>query len=178
MQQQYARAGGVLERLPVPQLIEEALRLHAGSFERQGILIVREYAEVPPILVDRHNLLQILVNLLSNARHALMESETPDKCLRIRIRLGAGGDQLVIEFIDNGVGIAPEHLARLFSQGFTTKKHGHGFGLHISALAATEMHGRLSCSSPGLGLGATFTLVLPVEGPRENQRPSPSLELS
>ncbi|EPX58707.1 hypothetical protein D187_003668 [Cystobacter fuscus DSM 2262] len=178
MQQQYARAGGVLERLPVPQLIEEALRLHAGSIERQGIHLVREYADVPPILVDRHNLLQILVNLLSNARHALMESKISDKRLRIRIRLGGGGDQLVIEFSDNGVGIAPEHLARLFSQGFTTKKHGHGFGLHISALAATEMHGRLSCSSTGLGHGATFTLVLPVEGPRENQRPSHSLELS
>ncbi|WNG44767.1 PAS domain-containing protein [Archangium minus] len=169
MQQQYARAAGVVERLPVPQLIEEALRLHAGSFERKGIHIVREYDPVPPILVDRHNLLQILINLLSNAQHALMESNTPDKRLSIRIRLSTGGDQLIIEFSDNGVGIAPENLARLFSQGFTTKKTGHGFGLHISALAATKMSGRLTCTSAGLGRGATFTLELPLEGPNEQQ---------
>jgi len=171
MQQQHARAAGVVERLPVPQLIEEALRLHAVSFERNGIQIVREYAEVPSILVDRHNLLQILINLLSNARHALMESNTPDKCLRIRIRLNAGGDQLIIDIIDNGVGIPPEHLVRLFSQGFTTKKSGHGFGLHISALAATQMSGRLTCESPGAGEGATFTLTLPVTGPAEDESP-------
>jgi C4-dicarboxylate-specific signal transduction histidine kinase len=176
MQQQHARAAGVVERLPVPQLIEEALRLHAVSFERQGIHIAREYAEVPPILVDRHNLLQILINLLSNARHALMESRTSDKRLRIRIRRSEGGAELIIEIIDNGVGIAPEHLERIFSQGFTTKKHGHGFGLHISALAATDMSGQLSCESAGPGQGATFTLVLPVEGPREKHGPSTAFD--
>ncbi|ATB31015.1 sensor histidine kinase [Melittangium boletus] len=174
MQQQHARAAGVVERLPVPQLIEEALRLHAVSFERHGIRILREYADVPPILVDRHNLLQILINLLSNARHALLESHTPDKCLNIRIRPSAGGDQLIIEFIDNGVGISPEHLARLFSQGFTTKKSGHGFGLHSSALAATRMSGSLTCASAGVAQGATFTLTLPVTGPAEDESPPPA----
>ncbi|QRK13256.1 PAS domain-containing protein [Archangium violaceum] len=171
MQQQHARAAGVVERLPVPQLIEEALRLHAVSFERKGIHIAREYDPVPPILVDRHNLLQILINLLSNAQHALMESNTPDKRLSIRIRLSTGGDRLIIEVSDNGVGIAPDNLARLFTQGFTTKKTGHGFGLHISALAATEMSGRLTCTSAGPGQGATFTLELPLEGPSEKQEP-------
>jgi PAS domain S-box-containing protein len=176
MQQQNARAAGVVERLPVPQLIEEALRLNAASFERKGIHIEREYAEVPPILVDRHKLLQILINLLSNAQHALMESGIPDKRLTIRIRLNAGGDRLVIEVSDNGVGIAPENLVRLFSQGFTTKKTGHGFGLHISALSAEEMSGRLSCTSRGPGQGASFTLELPVEGPSEKRETSASPE--
>ncbi|MBN1210879.1 MAG: ATP-binding protein, partial [Myxococcaceae bacterium] len=72
--------------------------------------------------------------------------------------------QLLIAVTDNGVGIPPENLPRLFSQGFTTKKSGHGFGLHISALAATEMKGRLTCARPGLGEGATFTLELPIAG--------------
>jgi two-component system, LuxR family, sensor kinase FixL len=63
---------------------------------------------------------------------------------------------------DNGVGIAPENLPRLFTQGFTTKRTGHGFGLHISALAAEELHGRLTCDSSGPGQGATFTLELPL----------------
>jgi PAS domain S-box-containing protein len=163
MQQKHARTAGTLEQVTVPQLIDEALRLNAVSFERQGIRIVRDYAEVPSILVDRHKLLQILVNLLSNARHALAETPREDKRVEIRVRLTPEKKRLIMEVVDNGMGIAPENLARMFTQGFTTKKTGHGFGLHISSLAAMEMQGRLSCSSPGRGHGATFTLELPLE---------------
>jgi PAS domain S-box-containing protein len=164
MQQKHARAAGAVEELAVPQLIDEALRLHAVSFERLGIRIECDYADVPPILVDRHKLLQILINLLSNARHALVASSIQDKRLRIRVRRAPEGSRLLIEVADNGEGIAPENLPRMFTQGFTTKKDGHGFGLHISALAAAEMKGQLSCGSPGPGQGATFTLELPLEG--------------
>ncbi len=162
MQQKHARTAATLEQLAVPQLIDEALRLHAVSFERLGITLERDYADVPPLLVDRHKLLQILINLLSNARHALVDSAKQDKRLTIRIRRSDDGQRLLIEVRDNGEGVAPEHLPRLFTQGFTTKKTGHGFGLHISALAASEMQGRLSCTSPGPGQGATFTLELPI----------------
>jgi PAS domain S-box-containing protein len=164
MQQKHARSAGTVEQVAVPQLIDEALRLHAVSFERLAIRIERDYADVPLVFVDRHKLLQILINLLSNARHALVDSGQQDKCLRIHVQLAAGGERLRIDVTDNGVGIAAENLARLFTQGFTTKKTGHGFGLHISALAASEMKGQLTCSSPGPGLGATFTLELPVKG--------------
>jgi PAS domain S-box-containing protein len=164
MQQMHARAAGVVEQVAVPQLFDEALRLIAGSFEKQGIRIERDYAPVPPISVDRHKLLQILINLLSNARHALVDSDKEDKWIRLRIRLAPDGTGTLIEVTDNGVGIAPETLPRLFMQGFTTRKTGHGFGLHISALSAAEMKGRLTCSSPGLGQGATFTLELPTVG--------------
>jgi C4-dicarboxylate-specific signal transduction histidine kinase len=153
-----------VEQVAVPQLIDEALRLHAVSFERLAIRIVRDYADVPLIFVDRHKLLQILINLLSNARHALVDSEQQDKRLSIHVQRSADGEQLLIDVTDNGVGISPENAARLFTQGFTTKKTGHGFGLHISALAAEEMKGRLSCTSPGPEQGATFTLELPVKG--------------
>ncbi|OJT22550.1 hypothetical protein BO221_22540 [Archangium sp. Cb G35] len=163
MQQKHARTAGAVEQVAVPQLIDEALRLHAISFERLAIRIVREYAEVPQIFVDRHKLLQILINLLSNARHALVESGHQDKCLRIHVQPASEAERLRIEVTDNGVGIAAENMARLFTQGFTTKRDGHGFGLHISALAAEEMKGRLTCSSPGAGQGATFTLELPVK---------------
>jgi PAS domain S-box-containing protein len=162
MQQEHARTVGTVERLPVPQLIDEALRLHSHSIERAGIHIERDYAEAPPILVDRHKLLQILVNLLSNARYALLEGGGKDKCLTIRVRCSPDTQRLLIEVADNGSGIAPANLPRIFSQGFTTKKEGHGFGLHISALAATELKGRLSCVSTGPGQGATFTLELPL----------------
>ncbi|MET0401145.1 MAG: ATP-binding protein, partial [Cystobacter sp.] len=143
-------------------LIDDALRLHAVSFHRSGIEIHREYEQVPAILLDRHKLLQILLNLLSNARHALLEGEREDK--RITIRLASlPEDRLRIQVADNGQGISPEHLTRMFTQGFTTKKDGHGFGLHISALAAIEMAGTLSCESGGPGLGATFTIDLPMQ---------------
>ncbi|HYH96283.1 ATP-binding protein, partial [Hyalangium sp.] len=164
MQQRHARTGGAVEELQVPQLIDEALRLHAVSFERLGIAVEREYAAVVPISLDRHKLLQILINLLSNARHALVDSQTQAKRLAIRVRPSSDGARLLIEVADNGMGIAPENLSRIFTQGFTTKKTGHGFGLHISALAATEMKGRLTCASPGPGQGATFTLELPLAG--------------
>ncbi len=163
MQQMHARAAGVVEQVALPQLIDEALRLLAGSFEQLGIRIERDYAPVPPLAVDRHKLLQILINLLSNARHALLDSPREDKRMRLRIRLTPEGTGTRIEVTDNGVGIAPENLPRLFMQGFTTKKTGHGFGLHISALSAAELKGRLTCSSPGLGQGATFILELPLE---------------
>ncbi len=160
MQQAHARTAGLVQQVPVPQLIDDALHLHAESFERLGIRVLREYTPVPPLLVDRHKLLQILINLLSNARHALLESAREDKQLTLRVEPVAG-ERLRIAVADNGVGIAPEHLPRLFTQGFTTKAQGHGFGLHISALAASEMGGALTCASGGPGLGATFQLELP-----------------
>ncbi|WNG50114.1 PAS domain S-box protein [Archangium minus] len=161
MQQKHARFSGVTERVEVPGLIDDALRLLAVSFDRLGIQLRREYcAQVPPVLVDRHKLLQILVNLVSNARHALLESGRQDKQLTLRVE--RAGEMLRIAVADNGVGIAPENVPRLFTQGFTTKTEGHGFGLHISALEAEEMGGALTCESGGPGQGATFRLELPL----------------
>jgi C4-dicarboxylate-specific signal transduction histidine kinase len=168
MQQENARLGGGVEQVPVRELIDDALRLHATSFEQLGIRVRREYAEVPTVWVDRHKLLQVLVNLLSNARHALMESGRQDRQLSIRV-LREGAEQLRIEVEDNGVGIAAEHLPRLFTHGFTTKKGGHGFGLHASALAAEELEGRLRCESAGPGQGATFIIELPLRGQGERE---------
>jgi PAS domain S-box-containing protein len=163
MQQEHARSVGVEEEVEVAQLVRDALRLHAVSFEKLGIQVRCEVAEVAPLLADRHKLLQILLNLLGNARHALLDSGKEDKQLTLRVGPGASG-ALRIEVGDNGVGIAPEHLPRMFSQGFTTKKTGHGFGLHISALTARELKGSLTCRSEGKGLGATFVLELPQAG--------------
>jgi signal transduction histidine kinase len=163
MQQEHARFSGVVERLELAGLLDDALRLHAVAFERLGIQVRREYADAPQVKVDRHKLLQVLLNLLSNARQALLESGRPDKLLTIRVERTAM-ERLRIAVADNGVGISPDDAPRLFTQGFTTKKDGHGFGLHISALAAAEMDAFLSCASEGRGQGATFTIELPIAG--------------
>ncbi|HZI06739.1 MAG TPA: ATP-binding protein [Archangium sp.] len=163
MQQAHARVTGVVEQVSVPQLLDDALRLHTVSFERVGIQVRTDYAtSLPPVLVDRHKLLQILINLLSNARHALLDSPRPDKRMCLRVERSPEG-RLRIQVADNGVGILAENMPRIFTQGFTTKEDGHGFGLHISALAAGELGGSLTCASAGPGQGATFTIELPFQ---------------
>jgi signal transduction histidine kinase len=125
--------------------------------------VVREFGNVPPMNVEKHKILQILVNLVSNAKHACQESERADKRLTVRVANGDG--RIKISVIDNGVGILPENLARVFNHGFTTRKDGHGFGLHSGALAAKEMGGSLNVHSDGPGQGAAFTLELPCPKP-------------
>ena len=108
-------------------------------------------------------MLQILINLLRNAKYACEASGKSDKQIVVRIANHAGGVQIAVT--DNGVGIQPDHMTRIFSHGFTTKKNGHGFGLHSGALAARELGGALRVASDGPGQGATFTLELPQKSP-------------
>lgn len=161
MQQNYATVSGVLESVELRALVEDALRIHTEAYERHGINVTREYESLPMISLDKHRILQILVNLLSNAKYAC-EAVAQEK-KRVTLRLKTGGEGMVrIEVADNGVGIASENLTRIFSQGFTTRKGGHGFGLHSGALAAMEAGGSLTAHSDGPGRGATFVLELPV----------------
>jgi PAS domain S-box-containing protein len=165
MQQSYAKVLGVLESLPVADLVEDALRLNSGAIERHHVNVLREYSEVPPILVDKHKVLQILVNLIRNAKYALDDRGHSDK--RLILRIGLNGNNVVkIAVTDNGIGIPAEHLTRIFEHGFTTRKEGHGFGLHNGALAAKDLGGSLTAHSDGPGTGATFTLELPLR-PKE-----------
>ena len=164
MQQAYATVSGVMEAVLASELVENALKMHMGSFEKHSIGLKREYEEVPPITVDRHKVLQILVNLLQNAKLACEEGAKADK--RVVVRIGRQGPERVrIEVEDNGVGIEAQNLTKIFSHGFTTRKGGHGFGLHSAALAAREMGGTVQVRSPGPGQGATFIVELPVNSP-------------
>ena len=159
MQQSLATVSGVSEKLAVSALVEDALKLQASSLAKHGIEVVREFASVPPAIVDRHKTLQILVNLIRNAKQAM-----GDKAGRLTLTIAAGeAGRVRIAVRDSGAGIAPENLTRIFGHGFTTKKAGHGFGLHSSANAAGEMGGTLTSHSDGPGTGATFTLELPGE---------------
>lgn len=165
MQQNYAKISGVIEPLTAAELVEDALELNSAAFERHRIEVIREFVNVPPVLVDKHKVLQILINLIRNAKYAVSETSRREKKVTVRVAAhGCNGDRRVhITVADNGVGIAPENLARIFAHGFTTKRDGHGFGLHSSALAAKEMGGSLAAQSAGPDQGATFTLELPID---------------
>ena len=162
MQQSYSKALGVVEPLPAVELVEDALRMNAASLSRHEVQIIREYSEIPPVVVDKHKAIQILVNLIRNAKHALDDGGHAEKRLIVRVAKN-GGDFVHVSVIDNGVGISKENLTRLFEYGFTTRKSGHGFGLHSSVRAAQEMGGSLTVQSEGVGHGAAFTLALPIK---------------
>ncbi|HEV2456690.1 MAG TPA: HAMP domain-containing sensor histidine kinase, partial [Verrucomicrobiae bacterium] len=162
-QQSYGKVMGLAESIRVDDLVEDVLRIQAVELAEHQVNVRREYApKMPEIVVDKHKVLQILLNLLSNAKHACIDSETTPKEVNIRVINGSGRIQVTVS--DNGVGIPPMNLKKIFSHGFTTRKNsGHGFGLHGSALAAKELGGSLEANSEGPGKGATFVLEIPVE---------------
>ena len=162
-QQSYARVSGVTEEVRLVDLVETALRFNNAAMDRHKVRVVREFNQDPCVLVDKHKVLQILVNLISNAKYAV-EGVQEDR--RMTVRIGASADRadiVQIAVIDNGVGISRENLTRIFAHGFTTKKDGHGFGLHGSVLSAKEIGGTLRADSDGHGRGATFTLEIPLK---------------
>jgi PAS domain S-box-containing protein len=164
MQQNYATVCGVAETVKVTDLVEDALRMNAGALVRHKVALVREYTEAPVITVEKHKVLQVLVNVIRNAKYACDESGRKDK--QIRLKIFRRDQWVCIAVIDNGIGIPAENLTRIFNHGFTTRKDGHGFGLHSGALAAADLGGRLTAHSDGAGKGATFTLELPVQPPK------------
>ena len=177
MQQNYARVSGVTETLQLTELIEDALEMNMSFLSSRNIRVIREFADAPTLRVDKHKVLQILVNVIRNAGQALETINEVERCLWLGVQAEVDG-RVWVEIRDNGVGIPADALTRIFSHGFTTKPHGHGFGLHSSALAAREMGGALSASSDGPGTGATFMLELPVEPPSLTDRSSSESERS
>ncbi|MFE8602857.1 ATP-binding protein [Archangium violaceum] len=160
VQQNYARTPRVQEPVHLAGLVEDALRINASGLTRHQVKVVRQLADLPPVLTDKHKTLMILVNLVSNAKYALETVLPTERMLTVKLERTAD-EQVRIQVHDNGMGIAPEMLTRIFQYGFTTREEGHGFGLHSSALAAQEMGGTLTVHSGGPGHGATFTLELP-----------------
>jgi len=157
---------GVVESVTPVQLVEDALHINAAALARHDVHLRRDFEATPPIQTDKHKVLQILVNLIRNAKYATDESPQPDKLMTIKIGSDTGGS-VKIQVTDNGVGIPAENLTRIFAHGFTTRRNGHGFGLHSSALAVRELGGSLQAHSDGPGQGATFTLWLPGKIPAQ-----------
>lgn len=163
-QQSFARASGFHEKVRITELIEDTLRLNLDSLKRHGIAVVRQFEDVPTATWDKHQVLQILVNIIRNAKQAIDAGATAERQITFSVG-GRAEDRVAITIRDTGMGIAPDNLTRIFSHGFTTRKDGHGFGLHTSAIAARELGGSLRAESPGPGLGATFILELPLVSP-------------
>jgi signal transduction histidine kinase len=160
-QQSYAKVSGLIEVVSLADLVEDAIRIVEPGLGRHGIHLERVHEAVPPVAVDKHSILQILLNLLRNAKQALKDSDREEKSILVRIRRW-GEDRIRISVEDTGVGLPPENLTQIFSHGFTTRRDGHGFGLHSGANAARQMGGALWAESDGPGRGATFTLELPM----------------
>ncbi|HZH76313.1 MAG TPA: ATP-binding protein, partial [Archangium sp.] len=160
VQQSYARTPRLHEPVNMEALVEDALRINEAGLVRHKVKVERQLASLPTITTDKHKVLMILVNLVSNAKYAMDATPEAERLLTVKVEPSTAEHARII-IQDKGVGIAPEMLTRIFQYGFTTREEGHGFGLHSSALAAQEMGGNLTVHSDGLGKGATFTLEMP-----------------
>ena len=162
-QQGLAKPQVLLEPIQLTDVIEQALAINRDSLEKGGIAVVREFAELPATMCDRHQVLQIMVNLINNGIHVM--KAMPGRSHRLTVTIGyhpASRERAQIQVRDTGIGVKPENFKRLFTQGFTTREGGQGLGLHSSFLAAKLLGGTLSAASEGEGQGATFTLDLPL----------------
>lgn len=163
MQQTYAKASALIEEVDLGQLIEQVISIHRSSLQRHLVQVAREFPpSLPSVPTDRHKILQVLTNFVANAIHALKTNPAAQRRLTIAIRPALGTGELALSVSDNGEGIHPDNLKKIFRQGFTTRREGHGFGLHSGVLIVKALGGTLDVESPGPGLGSTFTLRLPL----------------
>ena len=161
-QQSFSKVVGVKEVVRPTDLMNNALFLNESAILRNQVRVNKDYDFADGIMVERHKILQILVNLVQNAIQATKDNKEYDREIVVYVHPN-GGDSIQFHINDNGVGISEENIKRIFQHGFTTKKTGHGFGLHSSALYAKEMGGSLVAYSDGVGCGASFVLTLPVQ---------------
>lgn len=160
-QQSFAVQSVLREPVSIARIVERAVAItNEASSKDARLEIEYRFADLPDVLVDKHRLLEILVNLVQNARQSMDMAGGGPKRLVLETSETAEG-RVRIRVTDTGVGIPKENLVKVFNLGFTTKPEGHGFGLHTAANAATEMGGTLTAHSDGPGRGATFTVEFP-----------------
>lgn len=170
-QQSYAKALAVTQDVRPADLMDDAARMNMMSFERHNVTLERHYEYAGTAWLDRHKVLQILINLISNAKNAVKQRGESDRRISLTVVKHGGPGEETIRFVveDNGIGISTDNLTSIFAHGFTTRKDGHGFGLHSAANLAKELRGHLKAESDGLRTGARFTLDLPVINPAEKR---------
>ncbi len=163
-QQNYARSGFHNEQLNLSELVEDALKIQDASLKKWGIKLDTQFTSTPACIGQKSKLLQVITNLIKNAKEAMSNNDQFNKPKEMLIETGMANDTAVyLKIKDNGCGINKEQLTKIFNHGFTTKETGHGFGLHTCANAMTEMKGALKVDSKGTQKGACFTVILPVK---------------
>lgn len=153
---------GIIEKIFLPDIIDRSIQLSFGLKADKELELIKNYNVQLFLVTDKTKLLQILVNLIRNAKDAVKLSDNSDKKIIIACVKLNNSDNVQISVTDTGNGILKKDLPFIFTMGFTTKKNGHGFGLHSSALAAKEMGGFISVKSDGKNKGSTFILELPL----------------
>lgn len=165
-QQSFAKSSRVVEYITPNELVDSALSLSPSLSNARDVKIQKQLGDSRlKVGVDRNKVLQVLLNFLSNAHHAVLDHESNEKVITISATIT--DRHLNLDVIDNGVGIPKDNLDRVFEHGFSTKSEGHGFGLHSCANSVTELGGKISCASEGIGRGAKFSLSVPYETAKE-----------
>ncbi|MEM8736064.1 MAG: ATP-binding protein, partial [Planctomycetota bacterium] len=171
VQQEAANSAGLLQSVSPQEVVEDAIVANKGTLTNHAVAVQRDFeSDLPEFTSDKRKILQILINLIKNAKDAVVEAGASEP--NIQVRISRNESEIAFAVQDNGIGISAAKLQKIFQHGFTTKKHGHGFGLHSSANAATELGGRLDVQSEGLGAGSTFVLTLPLEALQPEDRES------
>jgi two-component system, NtrC family, sensor kinase len=156
------------EPVDINNIVRESLALREYELRQHGIQVTTHLADLPCIMADYYQMEQVFVNLIINAEQAMTLAKKGD---RLAITTGKLDDYIVITVADNGPGIKPEHLEKVFDPFFTTRGEngGTGLGLSICHGIILEHGGRISATSD-YGAGATFTVALPI---KNNECPSP-----
>jgi len=159
-QQEYAKTDLLQEKIQLSSILDEAISIQANLIKTHHVQLIRHYQKVPDICAEKAKVYQILNNLLVNAIQASTDYKDIDHIIDLDIY--QQDESIIFEIKDDGVGIKKEDLTKVFHHGYTTKKTGHGFGLHSCANLMSEMHGEIYAESQGIGKGACFKLAFPV----------------
>ncbi|MCP4599525.1 MAG: GHKL domain-containing protein [Proteobacteria bacterium] len=162
LQQSYSKLKGICEPCDLREVVEDAIRIEEDSLKRHHIAVSRNFEDLPLVILEKQKVVQILVNIISNAEYAMNNNDKFDRLITLNVRR-IDNDLAEIDIEDNGVGIPHKNLKRIFNHGFTTRKGGHGFGLHSAANACRELGWKITVLSEGKGKGAVFKLKIPID---------------
>lgn len=151
---EYVRSDGELRQLDIGKLLEAASKLNRHHFEMERLHIQTELQDGLFVYGSKDQLEAVFMNLIINARAAMKPSGT------LVIRAMEDGEDIVVEFEDDGSGIPPENLDKIFDPFFSTKQNGTGLGLFITYSVIGGHHGSITVRSE-VGAGTCFTIRLP-----------------
>ena len=159
-QQSHAMSGQITSETVLSEIVESTLSLQEDLLADYELDVTTDLKAKTPVIAQRSKLIHVLVNFIKNAGESMEENHPENK--KLTIKTWEDSYKVYLSVTDNGLGIKGENIDKIFSHTYTTKKKGHGFGLHSSANYMKEMGGKIKVSSEGRGKGTTFTLVFPI----------------